>query len=988
MPKPHSRSIGLAVLAACLALADARPSAGIEFLDGKIQVNGFVEEQLRAISNGLNADNFYMSQWATVLNIETDLNLFPNGIGPFSSVTGYVRVEARYDCVWTKMCGLAPSYDFFGDRATRAPATNLADGKTSAYVGALNMAKVGTTSITGQFIPLKSPQRIQDGDNHLIHFQDIPPLDAILALGSSDGITRTLAPLGDPLFSTKLQHSSLDYLPFVLGPWRPETKIVAIGSLASVSDPTTPDLPFRPLIPDVRTQPGGAQGLYIPSAALVARQDSFGPFDQNFSQDQLAWNHGASQEQTRELKEAYLDLEMLDGRLWFRVGKQTIIWGKTELFRGTDTFNPQDFGLSSLPSLEESRIALWAVRGVYSLYDVGPLEDVRVELAANFDRFQPADFGKCGEPYAVWLVCGKSAGLEVHGMLGVGLAGEVRPPDPWHDVSGLEFGSRVEWRWDRFSFALTDFWGYSDFPTAKNFFTYSRSVDPTTGRPLDVKGNVLDPTDPNIRQKVLAGQTVNRQFFDVLCSATQGLATAVFPALGNACLLDLVNDSTPIALGLTTANVISVMVTGAPGIAQPLLNFIAPGAPSAGLLVHLNKDPNDGPGGGPFGPAEGLSAYLTNEQEALLGCGAFYGTNCDTDGADLLNAEASAVLQAFPFFEKGGPVATRYVNGKLVVLPGARDINNPLYDPRVDGCVAPGIDGLAPAGFCSGANNLLAQGFKSEMAALSSNLLKVLATLGAAGGKDPKCDPGNPMTCLFVQGLFAATGVHRPELRSGGNGRFGRRDFIWQGGSELQLQYQKRNVLGLASDWAEDVTKTNWGMEFTWSSGEGYTDEMDPRGYSTHGTFGLTISVDRPTFINFLNANRTFLFNAQVFFRWIDGYTSNGRFDVNGPLNVLGTFTIVTGYFQDRLQPAMTLVYDYYSASGGLLPSVQYRFTENFSATAAVSVFWGNPDYRRLPVAEPVLLNQGGDFRSRDNYQILSALAERDEVSLLLRYTF
>ena len=974
MPKSLVRSVGLLTLAACLGLGGARPGSAFEFLDGKIQVHGYGEVQLRAISDGYQANNFYLSQWANVLNIETELDLFPDGIGPFSSVSGYVRLEARYDCIWTRVCGLFPSYRYFGDRATRAPAGNLANGKTSGFIGALDF---------------KKPELIQDEQGHLIPFTDVPPLRDIAALGAPN-IDATFAPLGDPLFSTKYLDGSQDNMVFLLGPWQPKTKIVSVGSLASVSDPTGPDLPFRPLIPDAKTEPGGAHGLYIPSDAMRQRRDAFGPFDQNFSQDQLAWNHGASQEQTRELKEAYLDLEMLDGRLWFRVGKQNIVWGKTELFRTTDQFNPQDYGLSSLPSLEESRIALWAVRGVYSFYDVGPLEDVRLEVAANFDRYQPADFGKCGEPYAAWLVCGKSAGLFAHGVLGVGLAGEVRPPDPWKDVSGLEFGSRVEFRWDRFSFALTDFWGYSDFPTAKNFYSYQRSVDVNTGQPLDVNGNLLDPaTDPNIRQHVLEKQTVNRQFFDVFCSATVGLATAVFPALGNACLLDLVNDPTPVFLSLSTAEAISAMVTGAPGIAQPILNQIAPGAPSAGLLIHLNKDPNDGPGGGFFGPiGEGLGAYLTDQQEALLGCGKFYGTNCDTDGADLLNAEASAILQSFPFFEKGGPVATRYANGKLVVLPGARNINDPLYDPRIDGCVAPGIDGLAPAGFCSGANDLLAQGFKSEMAALSSNLLKVVATLGAAGGNDTKCDPSQPQTCLFVQALFAATGVRRPEIRSGGNGRFGRRDFIWQGGSELQLQYQKRNILGFAADWAEDVTKTNWSMEFTWSSGEAYTDEIDPSGYSVHDTFGLTVSVDRPTFINFLNANRTFLFNTQVFFRWIDGYTRRGRFDANGPLNVLGTFTIVTGYFQDRLQPAMTLVYDVYSASGGLLPQVSYRFTENFSSTFGLAVFWGNPDYRRLPVNSPILLNQGGDFRSRDNYQILSALADRDEVFLTFRYTF
>ena len=62
------------------------------------------------------------------------------------------------------------------------------------------------------------------------------------------------------------------------------------------------------------------------------------------------------------------------------LGKQNIVWGKTELFRTTDQFNPLDLGLSTLPSLEEARIPLLALRGVYSFYDVGPLADLRVEL--------------------------------------------------------------------------------------------------------------------------------------------------------------------------------------------------------------------------------------------------------------------------------------------------------------------------------------------------------------------------------------------------------------------------------------------------------------------------------------------------------------------------------------------------------------------------------------------------------------------------------
>src|SRR4030095_10899840 len=115
-----------------------------------------------------------------------------------------------------------------------------------------------------------------------------------------------------------------------------------------------------------------------------------------------------------------------DSRLWLRLGKQTIVWGKTELFRTTDQFNPQDLALSSLPSLEESRISLWSARAILSLYDVGPLKDVRLEIAVNLDDFEPLDFGRCGEPYTIWLVCGKSTGLWAHGVTRIGLAGAVR----------------------------------------------------------------------------------------------------------------------------------------------------------------------------------------------------------------------------------------------------------------------------------------------------------------------------------------------------------------------------------------------------------------------------------------------------------------------------------------------------------------------------------------------------------------------------------
>ena len=213
-----------------------------------------------------------------------------------------------------------------------------------------------------------------------------------------------------------------------------------------------------------------------------------------------------------------------------------------------------------------------------------------------------------------------------------------------------------------------------------------------------------------------------------------------------------------------------------------------------------------------------------------------------------------------------------------------------------------------------------AQIFSNEMAALSWNLMLFLITGGSCDQKernidlDPECFNPNdawrtdkcsfaaPQYCGSVKGFLGVGGLNRNRLAAGGNERFGRRDFIWHSGGELALRYAKRNVFGLSTDFAEDVSKTNWSLEFTWIGATPYQDANDfEDGITDSDSLNLTISVDRPTFINFLNANRTFFFNSQWFFQYLTGYESS--FSANGPFNVLFTFAMFTGYYQDRLLP-------------------------------------------------------------------------------------
>jgi hypothetical protein len=696
----------------------------------------------------------------------------------------------------------------------------------------------------------------------------------------------------------------------------------------------------------------------------------------------------------------------------------------------------------------------------------------------------------------------------------------VRPPTLWEDPSGIEIGGRLEWRWRRFSFALTDYWGYSDIPFLDPIFDYERNVDPRTGRPRfanvragcdperlfdgDTSGCLASPRGERVvaapdsaldfpgripanrdrflksddRNEVLRKHHVNQTLFHTFCASTVGF-TDLLPGLENECVFNIFSSQARvdvsgagIAGGLPIVELAGLVLGGSNttlALAQVAGLELTATLPFLPPLVPLNaRDPRTGEGrvrtslllGGTlaFVPISNLASLLTPEQQALVGCGVFYGTSCDNQGVDLMNAEAGVLLESFPGFDgtpltgftslrgpqpgtlgfDGGRACTRFEQGRAFVLPGCRGPEDPGYDPRIDGVpifaprpVEP-LTTATPLGDITGFNTQAAivraaagipqcgsavvgdrlfhpftcDAFRSELSALSFNLLMVAVIISqdtdddgfakledfdefdpARPFADDRCSFAAPQFCSVVRGLFGASGVGRQDLRAGGNGRFGRRDFLWHGSREGVLRYQKRNVLGFSADFAEDVTKTNWSLEFTWFSREIATDRDSPSGTTDVDTFNLTISMDRPTFVNFLNANRTLFFNMQLFLSYVPDHTD--AFSAQGPVNALGTFTVLTGYFQDRLLSVMTLVYDVQSNSGAVLPNFVYRFNQNFSVQVGLAYFFGGFDFAK-PFVNPIAVqNRVGNFAYNDFVENgLSIIRQRDEVFARLRWTF
>src|SRR5262245_33053826 len=126
--------VGLIGLAA-FGLVASRPAAALEFADGRFEVHGYYEAQIRSIARDFDiSDGWDLTQWWNVLALEFEWAVAPDGIGPFDTVDVFARVEVRYDCVWTRACSLFDSANAYGPHIGRLP-KRLSDGRRSGWSG-------------------------------------------------------------------------------------------------------------------------------------------------------------------------------------------------------------------------------------------------------------------------------------------------------------------------------------------------------------------------------------------------------------------------------------------------------------------------------------------------------------------------------------------------------------------------------------------------------------------------------------------------------------------------------------------------------------------------------------------------------------------------------------------------------------------------------------------------------------------------------------
>lgn len=208
----------------------------------------------------------------------------------------------------------------------------------------------------------------------------------------------------------------------------------------------------------------------------------------------------------------------------------------------------------------------------------------------------------------------------------------------------------------------------------------------------------------------------------------------------------------------------------------------------------------------------------------------------------------------------------------------------------------------------------------------------------------PACPPPTPATglCGVPFNPFDpsdAFGVERP------------RPFV----PAFDIHFPKVDLVGGSADFYVDKVKSAFRVELAWTTGEEFADTSKVRLFSESDVIRWVVGWDRPTYIRFLNPNRTFLLSAQIFgqhlldhesFNPLLGPPGSGVF---GPKigfqdfseEFIGTFLFQGNYMNDRLTPSIITAYSVRSGAGVVGPSLNWLPSDNWRLTIGANIKFG-----------------------------------------------
>ncbi len=160
-------------------------------------------------------------------------------------------------------------------------------------------------------------------------------------------------------------------------------------------------------------------------------------------------------------------------------------------------------------------------------------------------------------------------------------------------------------------------------------------------------------------------------------------------------------------------------------------------------------------------------------------------------------------------------------------------------------------------------------------------------------------------------------------------------------GGQTEIVYKKNNTTGLAVDYFEDFTGIVFRLESSFTVDELVNNTKKIDFVDDTNVMRFSLGMDRPTFIKFLNPNRTFFLSGQIFHTWLINHDgSNTRGMLTDQNTWIFTFFAQGQYMRDRLTPQGFIVWDQQSNGWIAGSQIQYLFNNNWSAAIGGNFQW------------------------------------------------
>jgi hypothetical protein len=254
------------------------------------------------------------------------------------------------------------------------------------------------------------------------------------------------------------------------------------GTLGTINSPSNPNAGLRFAAADVYNYQDG--GVMLATPVRPCDVDNRGCLEDYMDKGRGDLRYKEFNDDLDFLRELYVNatIPMNGGKqeLAFRIGRQQVVWGRTDLFRVLDVVNPIDFSRENLyAEFEDSRIPQGMVNMEYRVGPTSSLEDLNFQFLYKFEDFRPHDLGQGGEPYAI-LGAGNlfralancwDNGCTVGNFPATGFAVDF----PAHAIGirdvnmpdHTEVGGRIEGVYKGVGFSLNALYYYSQFPSLR-----------------------------------------------------------------------------------------------------------------------------------------------------------------------------------------------------------------------------------------------------------------------------------------------------------------------------------------------------------------------------------------------------------------------------------------------------------------------------------------------------------------------------------------